>query len=625
MVANSGSKSTNVQNCLLSIVNRQFLLTGLFFLFFFNTHAQIGQDLQLADQYFNDGEYEKAATLYDKLYDNSNSDYIYSAYLKCLLTMKDFGKAEKIARKQIKKTPGNPEFGVDLGYVYSSSRQPEKARSQYEKVLKQLNPSQSEINRLANRFLNYREMDLAIETYTRGKKLLRGSYSFNFELAELYFSKKDYGKMIGEYFEMLEINPTYLFTVENNLQSKLENDSEGKNYDNLRKLTLKKIQSNPNQHVFTELLLWYFVQLKDFESAFVQAKSLDLRLREDGQRLMNLADLCLSNEDYESAVKSYNYVISKGESYPFYLSARMNLLAALNKKITSSLSYSKSDLLNLESDYLKTLQELGKNANTVQMILGLAHLQAFYLGNPESARKYLLEAVEIPQTKPQLLAAVKLELGDILLFMGDVWESTLLYFQVEKSFKEDPIGQEAKFRNARLSFYNGEFEWSLAQLDVLKSATSQLIANDAMSLALIITDNTAFDTTTDALMMYARADLYFFRNMDSLATASLDSILREFSNHPLADDAWYKKYLIKRKEKQFEEAAKYLQIILDTYFSGILADDALYNLALLNETVFKNSQKAKELYQKLLVDYPSSTFVVEARKRFRALRGDQVN
>jgi len=45
-------------------------------------------------------------------------------------------------------------------------------------------------------------------------------------------------------------------------------------------------------------------------------------------------------------------------------------------------------------------------------------------------------------------------------------------------------------------------------------------------------------------------------------------------------------------------------------------------LARLNENQLNDQDKAMELYQRLLIDYPASLFAVESRKRFRILRGD---
>ena len=126
-------------------------------------------------------------------------------------------------------------------------------------------------------------------------------------------------------------------------------------------------------------------------------------------------------------------------------------------------------------------------------------------------------------------------------------------------------------------------------------------------------------------MLYAHADLLAFQNKDDIALITLDSINTLFPAHALADDILFKKAKIMEKRQDYETAAKYLQNIVDAYNYDILADDALFRLAELNQFHFNNIEKAKELYQKILVDYSGSLFTVEARKRFRELRGDKIN
>ena len=55
----------------------------------------------------------------------------------------------------------------------------------------------------------------------------------------------------------------------------------------------------------------------------------------------------------------------------------------------------------------------------------------------------------------EIIAQAKLNLGDIYVITEQPWESVLLYYQVEKSHKNDDLGETAKLKNAKLSFYKG--------------------------------------------------------------------------------------------------------------------------------------------------------------------------
>ncbi len=586
--------------------------------------AQPSTDEQLAQQFYQNKEFDKALDYYEKLYNKKSPVTFYTPYLNCLIETKDFKKAEKIAKKQIKNFPDALNYNVDLGVVYQKSEQPDKAKDEWEKAIK-LVKADDQVFTLANAFIAIHEYDYAISTYLKGRKISQTNYPFNFELADVYKTKGDKLAMINEYLDALEINDSYIQSVQNALQTSFGNDADSKQNELLKTELLRRISRSPDKTIFSELLIWMEIQLRDFEGAFIQAKALDKRKKEEGVRVMGLAQLFAQNENYELASKAYQYVIAKGSDNYYYTTARMELLNVSYLKITSKGNYTATDLTDLEKNFNITISELGKSAGTAPLLKNLAHLQAFYLNKPNDAIALLEETIALPQLPSLAQAECKLELADILLMTGDVWEASLRYSQVEKSFKYDAIGQEAKFRVARISYYTGDFKWAQAQLDVLKGATSKLIANDALELSLTISDALATDTNEAPLLIFARADLLSFQNKDDQAMLSLDSITKLYPNHSLADDILYKKAQIELKHGKFTEAAAYYDTIVLNYPEGILADDALFKLADLNENQFKNIDKAKELYEQLLEKYPASLYVVEARKRFRRLRGDVVN
>jgi tetratricopeptide (TPR) repeat protein len=587
--------------------------------------AQPSTDEQLANQFYQNKEFDKALTYYENLFNKKSPLTYYTPYLNCLLETKDFKKAEKVVKKQIKQNPENFSFMVDLGMVYSRSEDPDKAKGAWDQTIKAIK-SDDQVFSAANAFIGIHQYDFAITAYLKGRKISQNNYPYSFELAEVYSIKGDKLAMIGEYLDVLETNDSYIQTVQNALQTSFNNNEASPQQNELLKTELlKRIQKSPDRTILSELLIWMQIQLKDWEGAFVQAKALDKRKKEEGARVMSLAQLFVQNESYDIAARAYQYVLAKGKNNYFYTEARKESLNASYQKITSRSTYTDLELTELEKNYQATILELGKTADNIILLKNLAHLQAFYLHKPTEAIALLEEAIELPQLEPHIKATCKLELGDILLVTNDIWEASLRYSQVEKEFKHDAIGQEAKFRNAKISYYTGDFKWAQSQLDVLKGATSKLIANDAMDLSLLISDALAIDTNTAPLLIFSRADLLAFQNKDAQAIITLDSITTLFPNHALSDDILYRKAALELKHGKYTEAAAFYENILKNYDSDILADDALFKLADLNEYQFKNTDKAKELYQQLLEKYPGSLYVVEARKRFRKLRGDTIN
>lgn len=587
-------------------------------------HAQTTEE-QLAVQYYQNKEYDKALVYYEKLFNKSPLSPFYNYYLNCLLETKDYKKAEKTVKKMIKTFPDRPAYSVDLGYVYRTSGEEGKAKDQFENCIKKMEGSEEYIFAMAKAFIAIKELDYAIDTYLKGRRILKGYYPFSFELADVYGQKGDLVAMTNEYLDVLETNEAFLQSVQNSLQLSFGNDADNKKNEVFRTELLKRIQKSPDKTIYSELLVWILLQQKDYEAAFTQVKALDKRKKEEGTRVMSLAQVFISNESYDMAIKAYQYVVAKGPGSFYYVNASIELLNAMYKKVTFLNAYTQNDLLELEKNFNNTLAELGRSANTVPMMKNLAHLQAFYLHRTPAAIELLEDALEIPGVTPTVQAECKLELGDILLMSGEIWEASLKYSQVEKAFKYEPIGNEAKFRNAKVSYYTGDFKWSQAQLDVLKGATSKLIANDAMDLSLLISDNSTIDTNIAPLLLFSRADLLAFQNKDDEALKKLDSIETEYRGHSLLDDVLFKKYEIAMKRGKFEEAGGYLQTLIDKYSYDVLGDDAMFRLAELNEVRLGKPDKAKELYGEVLTKFPGSLYTVEARKRYRRLRGDQLN
>lgn len=596
------------------------MVLGLTFLLALNCFSQRNTDERLAIQYFNNKEYDKAVIYYEKLYNKSSLPQYYAKLLDCYIILEEFKNAEKLAKRQFKRNSYQLEYLVDLGYVYKKADQSGKSKNSFDDALKLLSANNDQIISLANGYLKYKESDYAIATYEKGRKLLKGTYPFNFELAQVYQQLGKTELMLQEYLNLLAYNGSYIQSVQNALQTALNPDDKGEKKALLKTLLIKRIQKDAGNKIFPEMLIWVYVQEKNFAGAFLQAKAMDKRYKESGKRINALAALSSENKDYETAIKCYEYLIEKGPDSYYYITSKMEMVNVYNEKIVGSGKYTKEDLLNLEKTYLSTIKELGTTASTSSMLRGLAHLQAFYLHNTDSAISLLNEILSIPRLKPHAAAKTKIELADVYLFTNEIWEASLLYSQVEKDFKHDVLGEEAKFKNARISFYTGDFGWAKTQLNVLKASTSKLIANDAMQLSILITDNIGIDTTEAPLLMFARADLLAYQNRNDEAMAMLDTLKQEYPAHTIMDDILFKRYQINYKQQKFEAAANNLQDIITSYADDILADDAIYKLAVLNDYQFNNKEKAAELYKKLMFDYQSSIYVVDSRKRYRELR-----
>jgi pentatricopeptide repeat protein len=598
-----------------------FFLFSFCFLFSTSCFAQKGRDETLANSYFQNGEFEKAADLYQQLWEKSNFDLqFYTPLFRTYLQLKKFDEAEKVVKREIKKYSDNPQYTIDLGFLYKEKGELPKSKETYEKVIKALRPNEGEIRSTANAFKAYRESDYEIAVYEKADKLFKGNADFSYELANAYNNKGDYNTAAKNFIENIERHPENQQLIKNQIQT--VKDAE-KLMAQLETQLYGKLQKNSDNENYVDFLTWIYVQNKDFEDALVQMKALDKRRNENGYRVLNIARMAQTEGAYDEAVKGFEYVANKDPRSNLYFQAKTELLFCRKEKIAKTINYTQEDLLALKRDYELFISDNGKNSSTANSMKELADLEGFYLHDIKSAIQHCDEVVNMSGIAQSLKNQSKLSLGDFYLIDGDVWESTLLYSQVDKEEKDAPLGEEARFKNAKLSYYKGDFDWAQEQLKVLKGSTSELISNDAINLSVFIIDNLGMDTTTEAMERFAKSDLLLFQNKDDEASKLLDTITYLFPGHALYDDIEFAKAQIYVRKREFEKAVPLLEDILKNYGKDLKGDDATFLLADINERELHNLERAKELFKTIITDYNNSLLVIEARKRFRVLRGDK--
>lgn len=595
------------------------LIILLFFVFcgIVAAHAQVSE-LQLAQQYSLNGENLKALEIYQKLFKQDNETY-FIGYVHTLIAAKKLDEAESVTKKMLRKHPGDYEYSVTLGKIYAEQGNAAKANEVYDGMIKNLPADAAVISTVATQFYQAENADYAIKIFLQGRKLLHNDQLYALELISLYRFKRDKANLTEEYLNLLPLNAAYISQAESTFSTLYEGEAD---YDMLRSALLRRIQKDPQETVFTDLLIWQYLQQKEFDQALNQALALNRRLNDDGNNILELCQTLSNNGAYDEAIRGYQYLIDKGRENVNYIPAKIQLINTKNQKITAG-TYSKQDLLSLEKDYNDLLNEFGRKGGTAFAMQKLANLEAFKLHNLNEAQKLLEQVVNIPDVRPALLASCKLDLGDIYAMNNQVWDASLTYSQVEKANAGTPIAQDAAYRNAKLSYYTGDFKWAKGQLDVLKAATSQLIANDALNLSLMISENTVADTAGNALKMYARADMWIFKEEPARAMSTLDSIGQKYPGNSLADDILMAKARIYIQQKNYTAALAPLKKIAEEHKYDLWADDAVFMLGDLYENFLNNKDLAKTYYQRIITDYPGSLWINEARKRFRLLRGDK--
>ena len=589
----------------------------------FNCVVFAQQDEQkLAYQYFINGQYLEAINIYEDLNKDKFLIRHYVPYFTSLLKLEEYKKAGQLARKASDIYPTTLSYQLDIGVIEEKKGNRKKAEKIYDQVFKKIKGSNknSYIN-LANIFTRYTMFERALDLYEFAQQK-NSQLNFSLQKAQIYSNLGKSELMVTEYLAELNLNPNQKTMVISQLQRFLDNDGikSDKNYSLVKKALLVEIRNNPERIDFMELLIWLFMQNHQFEMALKQAKALDKRTSSGLEKIFDLGDSFLDKEYYQLAIDAYDYVIQRVTDQDVIIHANINKLYAQTKLLLDN----DQDINELDNAYKEVINQLGEKYNTVILLSNYAHFKAFYLNDLVAAENILIRTMGISGITDIDLAECKLEYADIQLLLGNIWQSLLYYSQVEKDFKENPLGHEAKLRRAKIAYYQGDFLWAQAQLSTLKASTSKLIANDAMELSLLITDNYNLDTSDIAMQTFARADLLNYQNRKQDALVKYDSILFLFPGHSLSDEIYMRKAEIYIKLDDYQEAlVMYDKIILEHPYD-ILVDDALYRKAQIYHKKLQEKLKAMDIYERILLEHNSSIFVAESRKKFRELRGDKL-
>ena len=581
--------------------------------------GQKNQNAQLAHEFLKNGHYIKASELYSDLYNTHKSTNYYQGLIECYFSLNQIDEAEKLVKKHTKKD-NNASILVDFAHVYSLKNEEKKAKKKFNELFKLLESNPQFTISTANKLTKYNYLEEAIKAYEIALQDPSKS-SYRFKLARIYGQLNNLEMMYENYLEVVISNKAYLKNVKTMLSRTVSKDSENENNLLLKSILLKKVQQSNHQNI-SELLTWLFVQEKNFGAALDQEKAMDQKWDLNQKKVFELANICRKNKAFDIALQCYKYIIEIGPESRYFLDAQLSLLTVNKELLESDPTSSKEKWLQLENKYIESLNSIGKTSYTILLIRDLAALQAFKLHDIKKASTTIQEALNISSASPEDLAECKLIFADILLLQNEIWDAILTYSQVDKAYKHDVLGHEAKFRRAKISYYQGDFNWAQAQLDVLKKSTSKLIANNAMELSLLIQDNLNLDTTTVTMEIFSRADLLIYQNELDEAYATLDSIVIDYQGHSLVDEALFRQYNIKLKKGKKEDASELLDQIINFFSFDILADDAKFAQAQLQENYFKNIDRASELYQDIISNHQDSFFLSESRKRYRTLRGE---
>ncbi len=574
-------------------------------------HAQQNEFI-VAENYFRNNDYQKAVHLYKKLHNKSPYNTL---YLKRLVTSyqetNQFLVADALLSERIKEKPNLVFLNIIKGYNFERQQKDIQANKEYQIALNSLDKKRNYGVTIARLFKEYNKLDFAIEAYT---KIITNNpkANYGFQLAQLYGEKGNFKKMFDSYVSLVDKDEKYLNNVKRYTSKYIDENPENENNILFKKALLRKAVSNP-KNCWNDLLSWLFITQKQYSKALIQQKALVARNPDYLNKIHQLGEISLENKDYETAKNCFDFIIEK-TNYP------TDKFKAINNNLKIAI---RTKQANIPEKFQAIFSQYSISKNTLKIQITYANYLTFTENTPEKAIKILQKALTFANSKFEK-AAIKLKLGEVLVYTNNFNKALIYFSQVQTQFKNHFLGQEARFKVAQTSYFKNDFTWAKAQLKILKSSATQLIANDAANLFLTITDNQPKDSISTGLKQYAKADLLAFQNKDTQAISILTNLITNYKGQPIQDEALFKQAGLFIKQQKYEAAIFNYNKIIALDKNGIYVDDVYYQMAELYRTKLNNPEKAKEYYQKIIFDHASSIYLIDARKQFRQLRTDQL-
>lgn len=585
-------------------------LTILFLFLSFFTKAQ---NEQLANNYFDRGEFEKALVSYEELLKSQvgNSNY-FQRVVECYQQLQQYDKAEKALQERMDKYRQS-NLLIELGYNFQLQKEDAKAAKYYDQAIDKIKANANEVYGIAYVFERKALVDYALLAYQTALDK-DPKMSFNFQMAVLYGQKGNTDLMIEMFLDESYKNPQNLAVVQNYLTRFMIEDANENFNNSLRKSLLLRTQKT--QDLFwNDFLSWYYVQLKEYGKAFIQQKAIYKRNPESFSNIVNLAEMAIEDKDSEAAKEILTFVLDNTNNLDLLIQAHSYLV---EMKIDAA---TEKDYPAITQELDLLIKEFGVSPYTLSLLKLDASFSAFHLKNTEKAKNILKNAMDMPLNKYQM-AEVKMDLADILLYEEKFNQALIYYSQIENDLSGDVIGQEANLKTAKTSYYKADFKWAEHQLKVLKSASTQLIANDALDLFLLISDNTVEDSTQVALTKFARGDFLLYQNKKQDALSQFQLILKEHKGEEIEAVTLLRIGKIYEKLGDFTKALENYNEIITNHKDGIYIDEALYYSAEIYNVKLNDAEKAKPLYEEMIFKHEDSIFYVDSRKKYRQLRGD---
>ncbi len=615
---------------------RSFYFAGIIFSTFLLSSTAGAQNaplkLQLAQQFEDNSEWEKARPIYEELFQSDSGSFAYFEGLRrCYSELKEYPRALAMTRRWIAQHPNDVTQRSQLAGLYFDSGNEPAADSLWHSILA-AEPNNIGLYRLvASEMIEHRLFDSGIKVYREAKIKSGNAALFADELGAMYASLQRFSDAAQEYVEMLKTTPGNFSYAQSRMGFFLVRPEGLLAAFNV---VHAAVQAEPENIVLHRLLGWIYLEQRRSSEAYTEYKIIDRLANANGAEIFNFAQSRLQEHESRTAALAFREFTAAYSASPLFAQAQFGYARAIedesrsNDTLPASSDEHTADVSGIMIEehpsyagaislYRRILVSSPSTELAAQSLYRIGCIEFEHFFDLDSALAAFRSIRQISRAS-SLMRDAALQSGKIELARGDL-EQARKYFLELGSSPEITAQEQAAYFLALTDYYAGRFDSALAHLQHFTTALNSDLANNALLLQYFILEN--INSAPHALEEFVRADLLREQHKYAEALACFRSIAARYAQTLLLDDALMKSAELCIQLRRYDEALSTFRYVADSLPASIMNDRAQFRIGEIEQTILHNASAASEAYQKLLAQFPNSLYAEEARKRVRILRG----
>lgn len=535
--------------------------------------AQDRQQLQQANRFAEQGEYESAVEIYRELYQqNPGSVTVVDRISSALIQLKEYDEAIEILQRFSERNSGYPNISVRVGEAYHMAGEPEQAIAWWEETVAQYDQNVQVYRLVAESMVQRREHEAAARMYQQAREAIGNEQMFGFDIAQNFTAAGMYEESMREYSHLLGVNAGFINAVKRQIAR-----YDDAFFKDIAIMEFEEAARNlrPGSDVWRahrQMLIWLYTEQELYRRAFVTAERLEDQLLEQGLNdypVYELGQQLGNLRQFELAEQAYRRYTDETE-HPLFADSRQELanlsIRQARYLIDRNLDFGQRADQLYEQAYtlLVGLHEMRPDYRQMdEVITVLVEISLDYLKSLERAQQWFAVIQPEPsedeasreqspsleqqqqRTDPAQRQARRIVRrpdssvleylsGRIRMAEGEFSRARIALSRANRETSESSMRDRTRYFLSLNDLYAGDFEYSKLQVKALQRQSSSYYANDALRLRGILQEGMMKDSVTAELRQFAQARYAFDSGR---AEAALEDLTYFIEADPEAESA----------------------------------------------------------------------------------------